>query len=114
ETESDRNPPRVVRERRERPPARLAVKRSRPAPKDRRPPRNAPPQPDDAQPDEAQPVFGSPVASDGTFEGNVYFIPKNSPKIPDLDALEPVGTVYTQKLDIAPRSFEEGFPGISE
>jgi len=99
---------------RERPPAKLVVVR-RPPELGRRQPKQPEPEPaPQPEPEEEEPIFGSPVASDGTFEGNIYFLPENTQKLPDLTKLEPVGTVYATKLDIAPRSFDQGFPGISD
>lgn len=69
------------------------------------------------QPEEEEPVFGSPeepAPEVGVFVGNIYFLPANTQRLPNFDNLEPVGTVYTSKLDIAPRQFDQGFPGISE
>lgn len=114
--------PRTVPDRGDRRPPRLVVDRRRPAPSRPAPSRPAPGAPEaepevtepEADPEEEEPIFGSPIASDGKFEGNVYFLPANTRKLPDFEALEPVGTVYAKKLDIAPRSFDEGFPGISE
>lgn len=70
----------------------------------------------DPEPD-PEPVFGTPDEPEpevGVFVGNIYFLPVNTPRLPNFDALEPVGTVYTSKLDIAPRQFDQGFPGISD
>ena len=61
-------------------------------------------------------VFGDSdiAASANALEGRIYFVPEFTDKLPDFTTLEPIGVVYTSTLDIAPRSFEEGFPGISD
>lgn len=56
--------------------------------------------------------FGSGIASPGSLTGTVYYIPENSPKFPDVSTIKPSGVVYTQQLNIAPRAFSAGFPGI--
>ena len=75
------------------------------------------PEPEPDPEPEPEPVFGTPDEPEpevGVFVGNIYFLPVNTPRLPNFDALEPVGTVYTSKLDIAPRQFDQGFPGISD
>lgn len=64
-------------------------------------------------------VFGAktPEAAqsknDKIFKGELYYIPTWS-NLDELGGLEPQGTIYTTKLDIAPRDFLEGFPGVSD
>lgn len=70
--------------------------------------------PEASEVDDDAPVFGSTDDLDASFTGNVYYLPENTRTIPDLGALEPVGTVHTRRIDIAPRRFDEGFPGIGE
>lgn len=75
------------------------------------------PEPEPEPEPEDEPVFGTPEEPEpevGVFVGNIYFLPKNTQRLPNFDELEPVGTVYTSKLDIAPRQFDKGFPGISD
>ena len=60
-------------------------------------------------------VFGTtaePAQSTG-FTGTIYFLESGTGTLPDFQTLNPVGTLYTTALDISPRSFEEGFPGIT-
>lgn len=50
-----------------------------------------------------------------SFEGKIYFLPENTQKLPtDFSTLQPVGSVYKDRVDIPERAFEEGFPGITE
>ncbi len=58
-------------------------------------------------------IFGVLQAVKGAFKGDIYYIPVNTTKLPDFSTLQPVGSVYTKKLDISPRKFEEGFPGMA-
>jgi hypothetical protein len=35
-------------------------------------------------------------------------------KLPEFERLQPIGTIYTTKLNVPPRDFREGFPGVTE
>lgn len=59
-------------------------------------------------------VFGSTQPKERALQGNIYFLPENTRKLPDFDEIEPTGTVYAEKIDIPKRRFEEGFPGIDD
>lgn len=62
-----------------------------------------------------QGVFGGTSRVTGTeLEGKIYFIPENSDSLPNFEKIKPVGTIYTDSIDIAPRSFVEGFPGVTD
>ncbi|GEM_PF-1081587 len=61
-----------------------------------------------------QGVFGSSQVKPFSFTGNVYFLPKGTSSLPDFKTLTPVGKIYTYELNIPPRSFKEGFPGITD
>ena len=50
----------------------------------------------------------------GGLIGKIYHIPFDSPKLPNFEKLQPVGTVYAKGLYIPPREFTEGFPGITD
>lgn len=59
-------------------------------------------------------VFGGTSFVSGSLRGEVYFINQVN-RIPDLDKLRPVGQpLYTTSLNISPRRFDAGFPGISD
>lgn len=64
-------------------------------------------------------VFGAktPEAAqsknDKIFKGDLYYIPTWS-NLDGLGELEPQGSIYTTRLDISPRDFLEGFPGVSD
>lgn len=59
-------------------------------------------------------VFGTTVVRPFGLRGNIYFIPKGTRTLPDFSKLEPVGTIYTDSLNIPPRTFKEGFPGVTK
>ncbi len=66
-------------------------------------------------------VYGTPIYSFGTttvansgFRGQIYFIHPGSEKLPDFSKLKPVGDIYTPYLCVPPRSFDQGFPGVTD
>jgi hypothetical protein len=59
------------------------------------------------------PTFGTTVVESAGFRGNIYLIPSNAIALPNLKHLNPVGTIYTTRLNVPPRDFREGFPGIT-
>jgi hypothetical protein len=68
-----------------------------------------------------QPPAGVPSSSGtgdsnrgGALLGSIYLLPENTQTLPDFAGLRPVGQVSTAVFDIPSRSFESGFPGISE
>jgi hypothetical protein len=58
--------------------------------------------------------FGSTTPTSNSLTGNLYFLPDNTQRLPNLLQLTPVGQVYTQRIDIPARSFDDGFPGVSD
>ncbi len=65
-----------------------------------------------AQP--SDPVFGTTVVIPSGLRGEIYFLPPNTTKLPGFSSLDPVGTVYTSQLNVTPRQFTEGFPGVTD
>jgi hypothetical protein len=66
----------------------------------------------DAQ-DGEKALGGEERIGDG-FRGQVYFLPDGTNKLPDFSTLEPVGVIYTDILNVAPRQFDKGFPGVTD
>ena len=64
--------------------------------------------------DDDIPVFGVSVVLPAGLAGQIYNIKPESKKLPDFKKLKPVGTIYTYSLNITPREFTEGFPGVGE
>ena len=58
--------------------------------------------------------FGNGTATTDSLTGQVYFIPENTQKFPDVSQIRPTAVLYTKQLNIAPRSFEAGFPGVDK
>ena len=63
--------------------------------------------------DSPVPTFGTTVVESAGLRGKIYFLPQGTSSIPNFKHLRPVGTIYTTRLNIAPRDFREGFPGIT-
>ena len=77
----------------------------------------------DAQGDDGRPVTGPVTGGFGTttvrpqlraFTGAIYFVEPNTQRLPDFNLLEPVGEIFAETFEVAPRNFADGFPGISE
>ncbi len=59
--------------------------------------------------------FGSTTRTrEPSFVGEVFFVEPGTQRIPDLSKLTPQGRIFAKSFDIAPRKFDEGFPGLSE
>jgi hypothetical protein len=59
-------------------------------------------------------TFGTTVVVPGGLEGVIYHIPKNSKAIPNLSKIKPQGKIYVSALNVPPRDFTEGFPGVTK
>ncbi len=61
----------------------------------------------------AGPTFGTTVVVPGGLLGVIYYIGPLFKFLPDFQRLDPVGVIYTSNLNVAGRSFREGFPGVT-
>jgi hypothetical protein len=61
-------------------------------------------------------TFGTTVIIPGGLRGSVYFIPKDTMVLPDFerDPVQRVGEIWTNELNIPPRHWRSGFPGLTE
>src|SRR5262245_22781294 len=59
-------------------------------------------------------LFGTTTASSSGLRGEVYHIKPGSQRLPDFAKLKPEGVIYTPALNVPYRSFDEGFPGVTE
>ncbi|HTJ43251.1 MAG TPA: OmpA family protein [Kofleriaceae bacterium] len=49
------------------------------------------------------------------LKGTIYELPEGTDHMPeDLSKMPVMGVIYTDRLDVPPRSFEEGFPGVTD
>jgi hypothetical protein len=60
------------------------------------------------------PTFGTTVVIPGGLRGDIYKIPPRSSMLPNFKKLKPVGSIYTAELNVPPRDFTEGFPGVTD
>ena len=62
------------------------------------------------------PTFGTTVVVPAGLRGTVYFIPRNTMVLPDFtrDDVQAVGEIWTNNLNIPPRHWRLGFPGLTE
>jgi len=59
-------------------------------------------------------TFGTTIAANGGFRGEIYHIDPGSQKLPNFSRLKSIGAIYTPYLCVPSRSFDEGFPGVTE
>ncbi len=62
---------------------------------------------------DSTPSFGITVVDPYGLRGEIYLLKPGTHRLPKFEKLEPVGTIYTSKLDIPPRAFDTGFPGVT-
>jgi outer membrane protein OmpA-like peptidoglycan-associated protein len=60
-----------------------------------------------------QSSFGTKERTAVSMEGKIYFIPEDSGELPDFSKLKSEGSIYASEWNVAPRDFEEGFPGVT-
>lgn len=59
-------------------------------------------------------TFGSSTADSTSLRGDIYYIPDGTSSLPDFSTLTPVGSIYTKVLNVPERSFDSGFPGVTD
>jgi hypothetical protein len=64
-------------------------------------------------PEAEPPTFGSTVVLPFGLRGLVYDLPASTSQLPSFSRMKPVGTIYTNALNVPPQSFLLGFPGVS-
>ena len=57
-------------------------------------------------------AFGDSIFITNGLTGKIYLLPVNTIKLPDFDTMEPVNIIYTDSINIPPRSWSAGFPGL--
>jgi hypothetical protein len=65
-------------------------------------------------PDTPVTTFGVTVVDPFGLRGDIYLLPPEADRLPKFEKLKPVGSIYTSALNIPPRSFLEGFPGVTD
>ncbi len=59
-------------------------------------------------------VFGVKRMLPHALKGEIFLLPAGTRRLRDVRWQNPVGTIYTEELDIPKRDFREGFPGITD
>jgi hypothetical protein len=59
-------------------------------------------------------TFGTTVVASRGFRGDIYLLKQDTWKLPNFAKLHPVGAIYTPYLCVPARSFDEGFPGVTD
>jgi len=59
-------------------------------------------------------TFGTTVVIPSGLEGRIYYIKRDSKKLPSFKKKKPVGTIYTTALNVPPQDFRQGFPGVTQ
>ncbi|HLH41755.1 MAG TPA: PA14 domain-containing protein [Bryobacteraceae bacterium] len=60
------------------------------------------------------PKFGTTVVVPLGLRGDIYYIRRNTTKLPNFQKLKPKGTIYTASLNVPPQDFRQGFPGVTK
>jgi hypothetical protein len=59
-------------------------------------------------------TFGVTVVSTAGFRGDIYRLKPNTKLLPNFKRLKPVGSIYTRSINVPPRAFDSGFPGVAD
>ena len=59
------------------------------------------------------PTFGTTVVSSSGFRGDIYLIDPDTSYLPNFKHRAPIGRIYTTNLNVPPRDFRAGFPGVT-
>jgi outer membrane protein OmpA-like peptidoglycan-associated protein len=63
---------------------------------------------------QTQGTLGSKDPGLFNLKGTIYFLAPGTDKMPeDLAKMKPEGIIYTDRLDVPSRDFQEGFPGVT-
>lgn len=60
------------------------------------------------------PGFGRAARIASGFQGRIYALPEGTGHLPDFAEMDPLGSIYTTALDVTPRPFDKGFPGVTD
>lgn len=77
-------------------------------------PEPAPAPPPQAEVPATETPFGSSQKTAGALRVRVYPLPEGTSRLPDFATLKPLGELYATRIDVPSRSFDTGFPGISD
>ena len=58
-------------------------------------------------------TFGTTVVRSSGFRGQIYDLKAGTELLPNLRKMKPVGTIYTNAINVPTQEFQRGFPGIT-
>lgn len=58
-------------------------------------------------------TFGTTVVGSSDLRGDIYLLKPYTELLPGFKRMKPVGTIYTNTLQVTPRNFVQGFPGVT-
>jgi hypothetical protein len=58
--------------------------------------------------------FGTTVVQPLGLKGDIYHLKRNTGYLPDFRKMKPVGSIYTDVLNVPPQPFSLGFPGVTK
>ena len=58
-------------------------------------------------------TFGVTVVDPFGLRGEIYLLTPETDRLPKFEKMKPIGAIYTSALNIPPRNFLEGFPGVT-
>lgn len=59
-------------------------------------------------------LFGTTVFDPTRLKGDIYYLKPGTLALPNFKKLKPVGSIYTNGVNIPQRAFDEGFPGVTD
>ena len=59
-------------------------------------------------------AFGDSIFITNGLTGKIYLLPVNTRKLPDFDTMKAVSTIYADSINIPPRNWSAGFPGLHD
>jgi hypothetical protein len=59
-------------------------------------------------------TFGVTVVDTTGLEGKIYYLKRDSPRLPDFTKMKPKGTIYTSELNVPGQHWRSGFPGVTK
>ena len=59
-------------------------------------------------------AFGDSIFITNGLIGKIYLLPANTRRLPDFDTIKSAGTIYADSINIPPRNWSSGFPGLRD
>ena len=59
-------------------------------------------------------TFGTTVAISSGLQGSLYLLKPGGEGLPNFKKMQPIGSIYATSPRVSTRSFDEGFPGVTD